>query len=337
MLLAFRTEFIDLMLSTNRSNPRFSVGIGTRRSSRTFGPVLATMSLAVAALLSIFVFLFSSHRQAKSVADRAREPLDSMLALSPIPVQGLCASKCVESSVIRFQAVTSKTAFVPNLRVARAFDSVYSGGAWGTDGAGSGFGSSLAATATARAALEMLIFRHGVTTVLDAPCGSSHWWPPLLQRVRRFVPCFRYHGMDVVPGVIEASQRRFHGDNLTTFAVGELSTVPMPSGADLVLCRDALQHLPLLVGISLLENIARSKPRLVVVGSYLGAGTKNVNIKPGEYFDINLSEPPFNMTQYFDAISENTPVVERNKYLLVFEGTVFQSLNFDAMKTRAQL
>ena len=150
------------------------------------------------------------------------------------------------------------------------------------------------------------------------------------------MPCFRYHGMDIVPSVIDANQQRFRSDPQTTFSVGELSSSALPNGADLVLCRDALQHLPLLAGVSLLENIARSKPRLVLVGSYLGPGTRNRNVRAGEYYDINLVEGPYNLTNFIDAVSENTPTVERNKYLLVFDGDAFATVDFAKMRVRAE-
>jgi len=41
--------------------------------------------------------------------------------------------------------------------------------------------------------------------------------------------------------------------------------VPVPSGYDLILCRDALQHLPLLSVVDALENFARSDARYLLV------------------------------------------------------------------------
>ncbi len=41
--------------------------------------------------------------------------------------------------------------------------------------------------------------------------------------------------------------------------------MPVPSGYDLILCRDALQHLPLLSVVDALENFARSDARYLLV------------------------------------------------------------------------
>jgi hypothetical protein len=64
--------------------------------------------------------------------------------------------------------------------------------------------SDLNYTMATRMLMEILVYRHRVVRLLDAPCGAAFWWPPLLERIRRFVPCFEYHGVDVVESVIES-------------------------------------------------------------------------------------------------------------------------------------
>ena len=241
----------------------------------------------------------------------------------------------------------------PRPHIASAFASIYATLRWGADGEGSGAGSTLRATAGTRALVEMLVWRHRVTRLLDAPCGSAHWWPPLLARLRAAIPCFTYRGLDVVPSVVAANAAR-HADAApaVSFAVADLSAAgaPLPvGGADMILCRDALQHIPLLDAIDVLENFARSAPRLLAVGSYLlerGDGGKgerparadaNRNIEVGEYFPINLLALPFNMTDVLDILDEGTPVKDagERKFLLVYAGDALAAMDFDAMRERA--
>ena len=229
--------------------------------------------------------------------------------------------------------------------IATGFTRIYQQGAWGADGEGSGWGSTLRATRTTRLIMELLIHRHGVTRLLDAPCGSSHWWPPLLSRIRRFAPCFTYHGVDVVPSVIAASAAEFAGDPHTTFAVADLAGEPLPSGGvtapwDLVLCRDALQHLPLLSVVAVLENIARARPRFLAVGSYLEGPGVNRDVRVGDYFLINLRNAPFNLSGTEDVFDEQTvgaTAADRseNKFILLFSGAYLETVDFAAMRARA--
>jgi SAM-dependent methyltransferase len=204
---------------------------------------------------------------------------------------------------------------------------------WGPDGEGSGTGSSRGATVTTRALLEMLVYRHGVTRVLDAPCGTAHWWPPLLARLRAFVPCLEYHGVDVVPSVIAANTAKHAGDARTTFALADLSTATLPRDYyDLSLTRDALQHLPLLDAIDVIAAIARARPRLALFGSYLNTSAPaNREIVVGDFYTISLLRPPFLMGETLDVLDEN---VEK-KSLLLYSGEYLASLDFDAMRARA--
>ena len=243
--------------------------------------------------------------------------------------------------------------------VASAFSSIYASFRWGTEGEGSGAGSSLRATAATRNLIELLIWRHRVTRLVDAPCGSAHWMPPLLARVRAWAPCFSYMGLDVVESVVAANVKKFQDTPGVSFAVADLSAAPLPAAAsapDMILCRDALQHLPLLYAIDVLENFARAKPRLLAVGSYVEAaarGNPNTELdRVGGYFHISLAHPPFNMTapgfggeterrahagEPMDVLDERTPVddVNEHKYLLVYSGEYLAQLDFAAMRESA--
>jgi hypothetical protein len=257
--------------------------------------------------------------------------------------------------------------------IASVFSSIYSSLRWGGEGEGSGAGSSLRATASTRSLVELLVWRHRVTRLLDAPCGSAHWIPPLLARVREFAPCFVYSGLDVVESVVAANAGKpeFAGDARVSFAVADLSAAgaALPHGFDMILCRDALQHLPLLDAIDVLENFARAAPRLLAVGSYLdaaarwGSAPRNKNILTGDYYHISLLEPPFNLSapphwetitgagaagggggagprgraEPLDILDERTPHDDprEHKFLLVYSGEFLASLDFAAMRAAA--
>lgn len=227
----------------------------------------------------------------------------------------------------------------PRPDVRDKFTKIYDANAWGRDGEGSGSGSTLKQTATTRILMELLIYRHNVVKLLDAPCGSAHWWPPLLSRLREFHPSFSYTGIDVVESVIENNRRKFTelGFSQATFYSADLSHAALPkSEFDMVLCRDALQHLPLLTAIDVISNIARASPKVAAFGSYIENREKgNRDIKVGDYYLINLMLSPFNMNATIDILDENTPVSGERKYLLLFSGEYLASLDFNEMRKRA--
>ena len=200
----------------------------------------------------------------------------------------------------------------------------------------------LPAPAGTRALVELLVWRHRVTRLLDAPCGSAHWMPPVLARLRAAIPCFSYRGLDVVPSVVAANAARHAGQPGVSFGVADLSATALPAGvADMILCRDALQHIPLLDAIDVLENFARAAPRVLAVGSYLdggaGAPPANREIAVGEYFHINLLAPPFNLSSPLDILDENTPTkdAKERKFLLVYAGDALAAADFAAMRESA--
>ena len=74
--------------------------------------------------------------------------------------------------------------------VQATFAKVYETQLWGKDGGGSGYGSSLAATASLRASLVDLIARYKVQTFLDSSCGSMHWMPLVARAAHEADPDF---------------------------------------------------------------------------------------------------------------------------------------------------
>jgi len=242
---------------------------------------------------------------------------------------------------------TNRVAWNPSSAIAIAtpkpdvrdkFTRIYDSNAWGKDGEGSGSGSTFKQTAITRILMELLIYRHNVVKLLDAPCGSAHWWPPLLSRLKDFHPTFLYTGIDVVESVIENNKKKFADEfPLATFYSADLSHTALPKGEfDMVLCRDALQHLPLLTAIDVISNIARASPRVAAFGSYIENREKgNRDIKIGDYYLINLMMNPFNMNATIDILDENTPVAGERKYLLVYSGEYLASLDFEEMRRRA--
>ena len=89
--------------------------------------------------------------------------------------------------------------------------------------------------------------------------------------------------------------------------------------------RDSLQHVPLHATWQFLNNVRNSGARYLLVGSYLKYVDPNRDIAPGEYYAINLKEPPFNLRPApLEIIDERSDVAENStqaqrKYMLLYD------------------
>ena len=230
----------------------------------------------------------------------------------------------------------------PNAKLQAEFEKIYESKLWGTDGAGSGAGSSLSASSYARSILRLVVNKFGIRGMIDAPCGAMAWMPSVLRDIWDDIEGFQYLGVDIVQSVIMANIEHFkHQTSWMHFRTMDFSEQPLPGGYDLIFCRDALQHLPLLSGINALENFSKTKARYLLVGSYATPkGNREIDINAGgnAYFDINLTEEPFFLTGYQQIFSEHTDILpsELEKHMLLYPMHYLKAANFTEMRIRAR-
>lgn len=87
--------------------------------------------------------------------------------------------------------------------------------------------------------------------------------------------------------------------------------------------------------IDALENFAMSGCKWLLVGSYMEAAP-NRQIPIAGYYDIDLQRQPFGMDDADLIFAENAHVTNPQKYLLLFSGEKLRSIDFIAMRHRAQ-
>jgi hypothetical protein len=108
-----------------------------------------------------------------------------------------------------------------------------------------------------------------------------------------------YIGVDVVPEAIEAARWNRSGRH---FQVSDIRKDQLPT-ADLVICRDAMMHMPLADGLATLENFRR------VFATWLVATTfdygVNEDVPEGDFYHINLEAPPFSLGRPWMVIEDN--------------------------------
>ena len=204
----------------------------------------------------------------------------------------------------------------------RAFERVYQTKEWAAGGRGplSGAGSLIVSSSRmhrsgddrvhhsrtrrdeARAAILKVIASHRVKTILDAPCGDVNYISDLFPTLEALN--VSYIGVDVVRSQIESHTRRFGKIGVRRFAVVDLVTASPPS-ADLILCRQALQHLNAYDALQVLHRFSSlSGARLLLTTSYTLAGIgrywqRDENFTPqlpgATAVLMDLQQPPFDL------------------------------------------
>jgi len=186
--------------------------------------------------------------------------------------------------------------------VTQAFTKIYDEHYWGVGSGGqgtSGGGSTLAATVVYRPFLQDFMKQHGVKTVVDAGCGdwefaSAMDWTGI-----------DYTGIDVVPSVIAEDQKKYGAPNIK-FQTADIVRTELPA-ADLLICKDVLQHLPTQDVLAFLAQLPKYKDALLTdtVDPHT-LSSENGEIQPGQFRPLDLTEPPYSVPglkvlTYFDG------------------------------------
>lgn len=154
---------------------------------------------------------------------------------------------------------------------------------------GSGEGSPPDATAPYREFVQRLLTARDVRTVVDVGCGD--WQSSRLIDWRGV----RYTGVDVVPEVVDADRERFGGPDVA-FACADVTTEPAPR-ADLLLCKDVLQHWPNAVIRRFVARERRRHRYLVLTNDVWSVhwpdDERNADVPMGHWRTIDLEQPPF--------------------------------------------
>lgn len=173
----------------------------------------------------------------------------------------------------------------------KVFTEIYDKAIWGRNDQGVGFsgeGSLLLNTREYISFLEKFIKEYGITSVVDAGCGDWEF--------SRYVDWtgINYSGYDIVTQVIEKNKILFSSPTIN-FARANITTVDFPK-ADLLLCKEVLQHLPNEDILKFLQQIEKFKYCLITNEvDPKTLSSKNSDILIGRVHRVDLSCPPFNI------------------------------------------
>ncbi|NGX27579.1 MAG: hypothetical protein K940chlam6_01517, partial [Chlamydiae bacterium] len=182
-----------------------------------------------------------------------------------------------------------------------AFTKIYETKHWGANEKGEGFsgpGSTVRSAAPYMKFVQDFIKKHNIRTIVDVGCGDWTFsqymdWNDA-----------QYTGYDIVKSVIEKNTEKFAGSKVT-FIHGDATKLDLPA-ADLLICKDVLQHLPNAEILAFLKQASKFKHCLITNDIH---DINNGDIPHGNWRYIDLSQTPFNVKgkevfRYTDATTK---------------------------------
>ena len=170
-----------------------------------------------------------------------------------------------------------------------AFTRIYDHATWGRNSEGRGYSGGGSLVSNAQPYMDFVedfIKQHNIKTVVDVGCGdwefSRHMdWNGVT-----------YTGYDVVKSVIERDIQRF-GSPTVRFVHANFLKEDLPQ-ADLLLCKDVLQHLSNNDILLFIPQLTKYRFCLITNETTPGSFTgDNADIRPGGGRKLDLSKPPF--------------------------------------------
>lgn len=167
------------------------------------------------------------------------------------------------------------------LNIKEEFTRIYREGQWGLK---SGIGSTLENSVDYVLAVRAFMVRHHIRSIVDCGCGY-------LQLTKHFdLSGIKYTGIDVVEQVINEVKEEF--PRYTLFC-GDFMDMDLPE-ADLLICKDVLQHLPNSIVATFLRKTTHYKYRLITndIGNNI---FRDPYVTRDQYCGLNIREHPFHV------------------------------------------
>ncbi len=159
------------------------------------------------------------------------------------------------------------------------FNNIFDNRRWGPDGSRSGPGSSLEGAYDWLRHLRTLFQHYSIRSIADIPCGDTYWQFALreINTIEQL-----YFGGDISTSVINHNQKLYGSKHFNKlFHYWDLVNCPIPTYTyknstheingnrfDLIIVRDALQHMDIRNGLKAVRNVVMSGARFFAVSTY---------------------------------------------------------------------
>lgn len=166
------------------------------------------------------------------------------------------------------------------------FNTIYKTQYWG-NGSGSGSDENLCAGYVAF--LQDFFVKHNIKSVVDCGCGDWQFSKNI------DFSGIDYKGFDVASFVVERNLATYKRENVNFFLYnGDFSLLP---SADLLICKDVLQHLSNAKIQEFIDNLHKFKFALITndISGYDMSEAINTDINTGECRGLDLRKEPFKL------------------------------------------
>lgn len=177
------------------------------------------------------------------------------------------------------------------------FSRIYNKNLWKSDETVSGQGSELNATKNIRQELPKLFNQLNIKTVTDIPCGDFHWIKYLDYKFDKYI------GIDIAKEIVE-NNKKLYSNETTFFYSGDIKSYCIEK-CDLIICRDCFIHMNNKDIVLSLRNLKKSNSKYLLVTNYINL-LKNNDVITGQYRELDLLLPPFNLPKPVNIIYEDT-------------------------------
>ena len=169
------------------------------------------------------------------------------------------------------------------------FVTVYDRQLWGNHESRSGAGSVKGSpwVTVAAEAIRKAVGEHGVRSINDIPCGDFNWMPDVLAGLGGV----RYIGFDIVFDALVRNKERFPQYEFRVLDI----TTKVPPAADLIFCKDLLNHLTDADVKRAIDNMRRSGSKFLLASNNPGFENTPLPETPNASRHLDITAPPFNL------------------------------------------
>ncbi len=177
------------------------------------------------------------------------------------------------------------------------FSSIYENNDWKSDESRSGPGSTLDHTRAIVKKLPEFLKKHGVHSMLDAPCGDFNWMKHVDKKD------IRYIGGDIVKELVKANNLQYGTDKIS-FVQLDIIKDSLPD-VDLIFMRDCLVHFSNENITRFFKNLISSNIKYLLTTNF-PLTRHNFDISMGNFRFINLLRKPYNLPKEEDILWEDS-------------------------------
>jgi SAM-dependent methyltransferase len=185
---------------------------------------------------------------------------------------------------------------------AKVFVHIWDNSLWQAQDTKSGPGSTIWSTTGLRESLPNILVKYNIKSVFDSGCGDFNW-----MKYVRMKESVEYVGTDIVPSAIRQLRSTYEDINdQYNFYYSDMVVYPPYKSFDLIITRDAWQHLSNIDRERALKNYENSKSKYLMASYYEGAWD-NSNAVTGHTRYLNLLNAPHYFPQPLELIEDKHP------------------------------